>query len=104
MSRTATARIVSDFRLNPDGFGRLLVLDRDLAGDEPAQLVQRLQELGNYRNMALLGLPLAQQLTPEVTRLESRLAVLTQAVSERTAGGRRAARRADLSSRPSSRG
>ena len=78
------ARIVSDFRLHADGYGRLLVLDRDLAGDEPAQLVLRLQELGNYRNMALLGLPLAQHLTPAVTGLESRLAELTRAVSERT--------------------
>ena len=57
---------MSDFRLHADGYGRLLVLDRGLAGDEPAQLVLRLQELGNYRNMALLGLPLAQRLTPEV--------------------------------------
>lgn len=78
------ARIISDFRLNADGYGRLLVLDRDLSGDEPSQLVQRVQELGNYRNMALLGLPLAQSLTPEVTALERRLAVLTQAVAERT--------------------
>ena len=78
------ARVVSDFRLHDDGFGRLLVLDRDLAGDEPAQLVLRLQELGNYRNMALLGLPLAQRLTPMVTGLEARLAELTRAVSERT--------------------
>ncbi|WP_428333103.1 DUF3422 domain-containing protein [Novosphingobium sp.] len=78
------ARMLSDFRLNPDGYGRLLVLDRDMAGDEPAQLVLRLQELGNYRNMALLGLPLAQRLTPVVTGLEARLAGLTQAVSERT--------------------
>ena len=77
------ARIVSDFRLNPDGFGRLLVLDRGLERDEPAQLVLRLQELGNYRNMALLGLPLAQQLTPTVTSLERRLAELTHDVSER---------------------
>jgi uncharacterized membrane-anchored protein len=79
-----TARIISDVRLNDDGYGRLLILDRDLAGDEPAQLVLRLQELGNYRNMALLGLPVAQQLTPAVTALETRLAELTQAVSERT--------------------
>lgn len=77
------ARILSDFRLHPDGYGRLLVLDRDLAGDEPAQLVLRLQELGNYRNMALLGLPLAQHLTPTVSELEARLADLTRAVSER---------------------
>ncbi|HEU0045642.1 DUF3422 domain-containing protein [Sphingomonas sp.] len=77
------ARIMSDFRLQADGYGRLLVLDRHLAGDEPAQLVQRLQELGNYRNKALLGLPLAQRLTPAVTGLEARLAELTGAVSER---------------------
>ena len=78
------ARILSDFRIHPDGYGRLMVLDRDLAGDEPAQLVLRLQELGNYRNMALLGLPLAQRLTPSVTELEARLAELSHAVSERT--------------------
>ncbi|TPG04243.1 DUF3422 family protein [Sphingomonas oligophenolica] len=77
------ARVMSDFRLNPDGFGRLLILDRGLERDEQAQLVLRLQELGNYRNMALLGLPLAQRLTPSVTELELRLAGLTHNVSER---------------------
>lgn len=79
------ARIVSDFRLNDDGFGRLLVLDRGLRRDEAALLIVRLQELGNYRNMALLGLPLAQRLTPEVSRLEARLAALTAEVSQRGA-------------------
>ena len=78
------SRVVSDFRLNSDGYGRLLVLDRGLERDEPAQLILRLQELGNYRNMALLGLPLAQKLTPTVTALEGRLAELTHDVSERT--------------------
>jgi uncharacterized membrane-anchored protein len=77
------ATLLSDFRLNPDGFGRLLLLDQGLLRDEPAQLVLRLQELGNYRNMALLGLPLAQRLTPDVSRLEARLASLTHSVSER---------------------
>lgn len=74
---------MSDFRLNPDGFGRLLLVDRGLLRDEPAQLVLRLQELGNYRNMALLGLPLAQRLTPQVSQLETRLATLTASVGER---------------------
>ena len=78
------ATVMSDFRLHDDGYGRLLVRDRGLERDEPAQLLLRLQELGNYRNMALLGLPLAQRLTPAVTALETRLADLTQAVSERT--------------------
>ena len=78
------ARIASDFRLNADGYGRLLVHDRGLQHDEAGQLVLRLQELGNYRNMALLGLPLAQRLTPTVSQLEARLAELTHAVSERS--------------------
>ena len=76
------ARITSDFRLNADGYGRLLVRDLGLQRDEPAQLILRLQELGNYRNMALLGLPLAQGLTPAVSDLEARLATLTHAVSQ----------------------
>ena len=76
------ARIWSDFRLGGEGLGRLLIVDRGMAGDEPAQLVQRLQELGNYRNMALLGLPTAQRLTPELSRLEQRLATLTSLVAE----------------------
>ncbi|GAC1404711.1 MAG: DUF3422 domain-containing protein [Novosphingobium sp.] len=78
------ARIASDFRLNADTYGRLLIHDRGLQRDEPGQLIMRLQELGNYRNMALIGLPLAQRLTPAVTRLETRLSELTQAVSERS--------------------
>ena len=77
------AKISSDFRLNDDGYGRLLIHDHGLQRDEPAQLVLRLQELGNYRNMALLGLPLAQRMTPVVSALEVRLAELTRAVSER---------------------
>lgn len=77
------ARVASDFRLHDDGFGRLLIADMGMQGDEPSQLVQRIQELGNYRNMALLGLPLAQRLTPDLTRLEQRLASLTKSVSER---------------------
>lgn len=79
------ARLWSDFRLGEGGLGRLLIADRGLAGDEPAQLVQRVQELGNYRNMALLGLPVAQRLTPELRRLDERLAALTASVAEPTA-------------------
>lgn len=78
------ARIWSDFRLYPDGFGRLLIQDKGLEGAETSQLVQRLQELGNYRKMALLGLPLAQEATPELTALEDRLTMITAHVAEKS--------------------
>lgn len=78
------ARAWSDFRLGADGLGRLLIRDRRLAsGADTGRLVQRLQELGNYRNMALLGLPVAQALTPALSQLERRLAELSRQIAER---------------------
>lgn len=74
-------RIWSDFRIHKDGFGRLLLADKGLTGPEASLVVQRLQELGNYRNMALLGLPMAQRLTPEVSGFEARLAALSAAIA-----------------------
>ncbi|EPR15275.1 hypothetical protein M527_25445 [Sphingobium indicum IP26] len=79
------ARIWSDFRLHADGFGRLLIHDKGLQGGESSQLVQRLQELGNYRKIALLGLPEAQQATPLLTALEQRLTAITSRVAQKDA-------------------
>jgi uncharacterized membrane-anchored protein len=53
-------RIWGDFRIHDDGYGRLVVAANGLPAGDVARCVQRLQELGNYRNMALLGLPVAQ--------------------------------------------
>ena len=76
------ARIWSDFLLYPDGMGRLLIRDESLKSmGDTARLVQRLQELGNYRNMALLGLPDAQALTPLLSELEQRLSLLTHEIA-----------------------
>jgi uncharacterized membrane-anchored protein len=76
------ARIWSNFRVHDDGLGRLLVRDQGLVGSgEPARLIQRLQEMGNYRSMALLGLARAQALTPELTELERQMAQLTRLIA-----------------------
>lgn len=71
------ARIWSDFRLHDNGFGWLLMHDRGLVGGDTARLVQRLLEMGNYRKMALLSLPVAQRLTPKVSTLERKLTGIT---------------------------
>lgn len=71
------ARIWCDFRLHADGAGRLLIHDRGMIGAEASLLVKRLQDLGNYRKMALLGLPVAQDAMPVLGRLETQLADLT---------------------------
>ena len=71
------ARMWSDFRVYADGLGRLLVHNCALEPGDLARLVQQLQELANYRNMALLGLPEAQTEAPELLALERQLAHLT---------------------------
>lgn len=75
------AALWADFHLHQDGFGRLLIVDYGMTAGEAALTVQRVQELGNYRNLALLGLPVAQQLSGEVTELERRLSATTQQIS-----------------------
>lgn len=73
MVQRGEARIWTDFRLHDNGFGWLLVHDRGLVGGDVARLVQRLLEMGNYRKMALLALPMAQRLTAKVSALEREL-------------------------------
>ena len=65
--------IRSDFRIREDGFGRLLVTAGKASPDETGRIIQNLQELGNYRNLALLALPDVRRLMPELTSLENRL-------------------------------
>lgn len=66
--------IWSDFRIRDDGFGRLLVSAGEAGPAELGRTIQRLQELGNYRNLALLGLPEVRRLTPALAALEDKLA------------------------------
>jgi uncharacterized membrane-anchored protein len=76
-----TARMWSDFKLWPDGFGRLLVSAGETDRRDFTRLLQRLQELGNYRNKALLGLPEAQAVWPRLDAAEERLATLSRRVT-----------------------
>jgi uncharacterized membrane-anchored protein len=66
-------RIWSDFLIRDDNFGRLLVAGGNLPAADLGRVVQQVQELGNYRNLALLGLPLAQEQGPRVASLEQAL-------------------------------
>jgi uncharacterized membrane-anchored protein len=76
-----SARIWADFRQSEDGFGRLLIRDQGLTGTDTPRLVQQLQELGNYRKMALLGMPVVQTLGIELATAEDRLAQLSRAIA-----------------------
>ncbi|GAB5348282.1 DUF3422 family protein [Alteriqipengyuania sp. 357] len=78
----SNVRVWSDFRIREDGHGRLLIAAPMHEPDDLGRIVQRLQELGNYRNLALVGLPQVQRLMPELKALEARLAQHAQALAD----------------------
>lgn len=72
------AAAITDFRQDKDGLTRILVLDRGLSPARAGALSQRLIEIETYRTLAMLGLPLAQSLSPEIRRIEDDLTEITQ--------------------------
>jgi uncharacterized membrane-anchored protein len=74
------ALAASDFRQDADGLTRIVVLDRGLGPARAGALTQRLIEIETYRTLALLGLPEAQRLGPELARIEAELARITTAL------------------------
>jgi len=78
----AAAKVWMDFSIHVDGFGRILVGDRNLRPRQAGRLVQRLCEIETYRTMALLALPAARRYGRELTRAGDRLTELTGRLSE----------------------
>ncbi|HKA76709.1 MAG TPA: DUF3422 domain-containing protein [Pseudolabrys sp.] len=72
------ALFATDFHADPNGFVRVLVIDRGLGPERAGALAQRIIELETYRTLALLGLPEAQRLTPSIGRIEKRLVDATE--------------------------
>ncbi|SLK07412.1 DUF3422 domain-containing protein [Novosphingobium mathurense] len=77
----ASARIWSDFRLREQGFGILIVAANGMLPADLTRTVQRLQELGNYRNLALLGLPVAREGWKRLDHIEAMLGKMNGAIA-----------------------
>lgn len=72
---------VTDFRLRPSGFERMLVLAPPGTSETRAgRISARLLEMETYRLMALLGLPVAKMIMPELGKAERELADITALV------------------------
>ncbi len=74
------AAIITDFRQNGDGLTRILILDGGLTPVRTGALAQRVIEIETYRTLAMLGLPLAQSLSPNLRRMEDKLTYITSAM------------------------
>jgi uncharacterized membrane-anchored protein len=66
----------TDLRLDDDGFVRFLVGDRGMNARHAGRSVQRLLEVHTYTQMALLGLPVAQHVVPQIARVEAAVAAI----------------------------
>ncbi len=80
----AAGRVYTDFRERPDSrMSRVLVLQQPkMIEYRCGRLLQRICEIETYRHMALLGLPLSNEVMPEVTRLDQSLAETVAAIAE----------------------
>ncbi len=76
-SEEGRAVAMTDFRQDGEGLTRILLIDRGMAPSQTGALAQRLIEVETYRTLALLGLPLASELSPDVRRIEEELVQLT---------------------------
>lgn len=76
------AVILTDFRQNGDGLTQILVIDRGLTEAGRGALVQRLLDIETYRTLAMMGLPLAQSLSPDIRRIEDGLTGITNAMKQ----------------------
>ncbi|MDT9000146.1 DUF3422 domain-containing protein [Paucibacter sp. APW11] len=77
--------VVTDFRLRPSGFERMLVLAQPGTSETRAgRISQRLLELETYRLMALRGLPVAKALAPMLGEAEAALVRVTDDLIAKT--------------------
>jgi len=69
---------MTDFRLRPSGFERMLVISPTNTSElRCGRISQRLLEMETYRLMALRGLPVAKDLGPMLAQAEAQLADIT---------------------------
>ncbi|WP_371315934.1 DUF3422 family protein [Brevundimonas sp.] len=80
--RKDEARLWSDFKVHDDGWGRLVLAAGGMHPADLGRLAQRVQELGNYRNLALLALPMVQERAADLDRLEAALVAVSERLTQ----------------------
>ena len=82
MVMSGVGQIWTDFYPREDsGLVRVLVEDRGLQLQQAGRLLQRICEIETYRHIALLALPLANDMVPMINQLETELVELSTRVA-----------------------
>ncbi|MCP5163256.1 MAG: DUF3422 domain-containing protein [Hahellaceae bacterium] len=80
--RDRKAQLWTAYRIHSDGMGRIFINNMSLNPCQTGRLVRRMLELETYRMMALMALPLAKQLAPQVTEMDQQLALIIQQITD----------------------
>jgi uncharacterized membrane-anchored protein len=75
------AQVWTDLRIHPDGHNRILLKPIDLPPPKAGRVAQRLLEIAAYRNFALLTLPVARSVGPQLSEIDKNLADVTDRMS-----------------------
>ena len=68
------ASFYTAFRLHGDGFGRFIVRNLGMPDEQMGRLTRRLTEMETYRLFAMMSLPLAKQIAPQLADMDRELA------------------------------
>ncbi|MCL1962494.1 MAG: DUF3422 domain-containing protein [Desulfovibrionaceae bacterium] len=74
------ASVYTDLRLHADGFGRWVVVVRDMSDAQLGRLAQCILDIETYRMMALLGLPVAREVGRALAGAERDLAQVAERI------------------------
>lgn len=75
-----SAHALADFAVDAHGFTRMAIRVRHASPMETGRFAQRMLEIETYRTMALLGLPLARAVSPDIATMEEELSEITHAL------------------------
>ncbi len=87
---SGNAQIYTAFKLHGDGFSRFIVCNYHLNNTQVGQLVRRLTDMETYRLLAMIALPLAKKIAPQLLDMDKQLAeILTVVTNEETTSSER---------------
>lgn len=76
------ARLFTAFKLHGDGYGRFIIRNNGMNNEQTGQLARRLMEMETYRLLALISLPLAKQIGPQLVETDQQLAKILSQVNK----------------------
>lgn len=76
------ASLWSSFRLDKDGFTRLVLIDHGLPDHAAGRVLQRLLEIETYRLLMMIALPYARETMGKINSIEARLSPLTEQLAK----------------------